>query len=289
MSRQSPNGKICAHSCSLVVTCWECVRSWLSCKRCFLVYCHFPICVWGQVWHLIVLIPDSCLLQYFKLVCLYYIFLFTYKNVLVNPLFPYKSVSNVSSHREYISCIISWRNSLKLLHSNKKCLVVSFLPHMHNGLYMLFFKYILWCHLAKSSKYIIGIIFWDMLKIKIICLVISLVFYLACQTRFCMDGTINIRTEPIYQEKKESNLSAAVTYFCKDSLSLLPIQHVQVKNYYLSVTGESMATLKYCYTTARVFVLRIRVLCAFPTRCTCVEFKLRMKRESTYFETHEYS
>ena len=43
------------------------------------------------------------------------------------------------------------------------------------------------------------------------------------------------------------------------------------------------------YTTARVFVLRIRVLCAFPTRCTCVEFKLRMKRESTYFETHEYS
>ena len=43
------------------------------------------------------------------------------------------------------------------------------------------------------------------------------------------------------------------------------------------------------YTTARVFVLRIRVLCAFPTHCTCVEFKLRMKRESTYFETHEYS
>ena len=45
----------------------------------------------------------------------------------------------------------------------------------------------------------------------------------------------------------------------------------------------------YMYTTARVFVLRIRVLCAFPTRCTCVEFKLRMKRESTYFETREYS
>ena len=34
----------------------------------------------------------------------------------------------------------------------------------------------------------------------------------------------------------------------------------------------------FAYTTARVFVLRIRV-----------EFKLRMKRESTYFETHEYS
>ena len=43
------------------------------------------------------------------------------------------------------------------------------------------------------------------------------------------------------------------------------------------------------YTTARVFVLRIRVSCAFPTHCTCVEFKLRMKRESTYFEIHEYS
>ena len=43
------------------------------------------------------------------------------------------------------------------------------------------------------------------------------------------------------------------------------------------------------YTIARVFVLRIRVLCAFSMRCTCVEFKLRMKRESTYFETHEYS
>ena len=43
------------------------------------------------------------------------------------------------------------------------------------------------------------------------------------------------------------------------------------------------------YTSARVFVLRIRVSCAFPTHCTCVEFKLRMKCESTYFETHEYS
>ena len=43
------------------------------------------------------------------------------------------------------------------------------------------------------------------------------------------------------------------------------------------------------YTTARVFVLRIRISCAFPTHCTCVELKLRMKRESRYFETHEYS
>ena len=43
------------------------------------------------------------------------------------------------------------------------------------------------------------------------------------------------------------------------------------------------------YTTARLFVLRNRVSCAFLTRCTCVEFKLRMKRESKYFETHECS
>ena len=50
-----------------------------------------------------------------------------------------------------------------------------------------------------------------------------------------------------------------------------------------------MLTAMLHYTTARVFVLRIRVSCAFPMRCTCVEFKLRMKRESTHFETHEYS
>ena len=43
------------------------------------------------------------------------------------------------------------------------------------------------------------------------------------------------------------------------------------------------------YTRSRVFVLQIRVSCAFPTRCTCVEFQLRIERESTYFETHEYS
>ena len=52
---------------------------------------------------------------------------------------------------------------------------------------------------------------------------------------------------------------------------------------------RSLARSFATYTNARVFVLRIRVSCAFPTRCTCVEFKLHMKRESTYFETHEYS
>ena len=52
---------------------------------------------------------------------------------------------------------------------------------------------------------------------------------------------------------------------------------------------KSCVWYKNVYTTARVFVLRIRVSCAFPTHFTWVEFKLCMKRESTYFETHEYS
>ena len=39
------------------------------------------------------------------------------------------------------------------------------------------------------------------------------------------------------------------------------------------------------YIKARVFVLRIRVSCAF---CTCGELQLRMERKSTYFEAHEY-
>ena len=43
------------------------------------------------------------------------------------------------------------------------------------------------------------------------------------------------------------------------------------------------------YTKAQVFVLRILVSYALPMRCTCVEFQQRMKRESRYFETHEYS
>ena len=55
------------------------------------------------------------------------------------------------------------------------------------------------------------------------------------------------------------------------------------------IETDILRTQNECYTYARVFVLRIRVSCAFPTHCTCVEFKLRMKRESTYFETHEYS
>ena len=69
------------------------------------------------------------------------------------------------------------------------------------------------------------------------------------------------------------------------SLSVCPSVCLSVTNRVLSITWKPLKL----YTPARVFVLRIRVSCAFPTRCTCVEFKLRMKRESTYFETHEYS
>ena len=66
---------------------------------------------------------------------------------------------------------------------------------------------------------------------------------------------------------------------------------------FLLLTNDSNSTIcaiefvdvQCSYTEARVFFLRNRVSCAFPTRCTCVEFQLHMKRESTYFETHEYS
>ena len=70
---------------------------------------------------------------------------------------------------------------------------------------------------------------------------------------------------------------------------MIPSQYSHFK--YIKGVKKVHSAIKLCsyYTTARVFVLQIRVLCAFPTRCTCVEFKLRMKRESTYFETHEYS
>ena len=47
-----------------VVTCWERLTSWLS----FVVStvsCHFPIGILGQVWYLIVSIPDLCTLTYF--------------------------------------------------------------------------------------------------------------------------------------------------------------------------------------------------------------------------------
>ena len=49
-----------------VVTCWE--RADLLALICG-VYCEFvtfPIGILGQVWYLIVLIPDLCTLTYFK-------------------------------------------------------------------------------------------------------------------------------------------------------------------------------------------------------------------------------
>ena len=52
---------------SLVVTCWE--KADLLALLCIMFSCVFflqlPICVLGQVWYLIVSIPDLCLLPYF--------------------------------------------------------------------------------------------------------------------------------------------------------------------------------------------------------------------------------
>ena len=56
-------------SCSLEVTCWE--RADLLALlyvRFSCVFVIFPFDVLGQVWYLIVLIPDLCLLSYF---CMY--------------------------------------------------------------------------------------------------------------------------------------------------------------------------------------------------------------------------
>ena len=47
-----------------VVTCWE--RTDLLALVCgvFLRVCHFPISILGQVWYLMVSIPDLCTLTY---------------------------------------------------------------------------------------------------------------------------------------------------------------------------------------------------------------------------------
>ena len=52
--------------CSLVVTCWE--RADLLALLYVMFFCAFvtsPYIVLGQVWYLIVSIPDLCLLSYF--------------------------------------------------------------------------------------------------------------------------------------------------------------------------------------------------------------------------------
>ena len=54
--------------CSLVVTCWK--RADLLALLYVMIYCvfvTFPCGVLGQVWCLIVLIPDLCLLFYYEL------------------------------------------------------------------------------------------------------------------------------------------------------------------------------------------------------------------------------
>ena len=47
-----------------VVTCWE--RADLLALVCG-VYCHFPNGILGQVWYLIVSIPDLCTLTYYDI------------------------------------------------------------------------------------------------------------------------------------------------------------------------------------------------------------------------------
>ena len=52
--------------CSLVVTCWERIDLLaLLCEMFSCVFVTFSYGVWGQVWYLIVSIPDICLLPYF--------------------------------------------------------------------------------------------------------------------------------------------------------------------------------------------------------------------------------
>ena len=52
--------------CSLVVTCWEIADFFaLLFARFSCVFVTFPYDVLGQVWYLIVAIPDICLLTYF--------------------------------------------------------------------------------------------------------------------------------------------------------------------------------------------------------------------------------
>ena len=52
--------------CVLVITCWEMADHFaLLCVMLFCIFVTFPHGVSGQVWYLIVSIPDLCLLLYF--------------------------------------------------------------------------------------------------------------------------------------------------------------------------------------------------------------------------------
>ena len=50
----------------LVVTCWERADLLALVRGALLCVCHFPIGILGQVWYLIVSIPDLCTLNYFQ-------------------------------------------------------------------------------------------------------------------------------------------------------------------------------------------------------------------------------
>ena len=57
--------RVCLYKCMcFVVTCWE--RADLLALVCGVncEFCHFPIGILGQVWYLIVSIPDLCTLTY---------------------------------------------------------------------------------------------------------------------------------------------------------------------------------------------------------------------------------
>ena len=60
---------LCAHLfiCDLWSPAGKGLTSWLSCVVSNCV-CHFPIGILGQVWYLIVSIPDLCTLTYFLFV-----------------------------------------------------------------------------------------------------------------------------------------------------------------------------------------------------------------------------
>ena len=52
----------------LVVTCWENADLLALVCGVLLWVCHFPIGILGQVWYLVVSIPDLCILTYFELI-----------------------------------------------------------------------------------------------------------------------------------------------------------------------------------------------------------------------------
>ena len=61
--------------CCLVVTCWESADLLaLVCEFSNCIFFYFPIGILGQVWCLIVLIPDLCPLSYFYAIIVVYRF-----------------------------------------------------------------------------------------------------------------------------------------------------------------------------------------------------------------------